>query len=70
LTSADTIPTDFDFPAGESITSIPAAGDPLRTEEPPTAAFLTSGLACFGILGLLRRFRVGVNSSRQHGEGN
>jgi hypothetical protein len=79
----ETVPTDFDFPmvlvgdllfaettAGESTSPIPAPGDLVRTEEPPTEAFLAAGFACFGILGLLRRFRTGVHLSRQHGEGD
>jgi hypothetical protein len=78
------IPTDFDFPmvligdliftgqkpAGESITPTPAPGDLTRTGKPPIEAFLAAGFACLGIFGLLRRFRAGVNLSRQHGEGN
>jgi hypothetical protein len=57
-------------PAVESITAMRAPGDLVRTWEAPTAALLAAGFGCFGIIGLLRRLRAGVNSSRQHGEGN
>jgi hypothetical protein len=58
------------IPAVESITPMPAPGDLVRTWEAPTATLLAAGFGCFGIIGLLRRLRAGVHSSRQHGEGN